>query len=150
MAIDRIRRNHSISTAPSGDAQINHRHTLAETSVDTASDHGSSIYIAETAMYEFPSMGQSLPGLGNPPPSTRRRPAPASVIAALQTRLLTEADKGEDGGKASCSICIEDVEVGASVTGMACGHWYHGECLRTWLERNGICPLCRTRCGGPA
>ena len=78
------------------------------------------------------------------PPSTQ--PASSSAINSLPTKQITEADKGEDG-KASCSICMEEVPVGTTVTNMPCGHWFHFECIKAWLEENGTCPLCRTAYG---
>lgn len=46
-------------------------------------------------------------------------------------------------GKATCSICMEDVPVGEEVTELSCKHWFHGRCISVWLSSNDTCPHCR-------
>ncbi|KAK6435663.1 hypothetical protein LTR95_008147 [Oleoguttula sp. CCFEE 5521] len=76
--------------------------------------------------------------------STGNAPGPASqnAIKSLPTRALTEADFGHDG-KADCSICMSEVELGERVTELPCGHWFHGECVGAWLRQTDTCPHCR-------
>lgn len=41
-----------------------------------------------------------------------------------------------------CAICLEE----NNKTGrqkLDCGHGYHEECIRRWLLRKNVCPLCR-------
>ena len=41
----------------------------------------------------------------------------------------------------TCIICREEMTVGRK---LPCGHIFHFHCLRSWLERQQICPTCRT------
>lgn len=48
-----------------------------------------------------------------------------------------------------CPVCLElldplslEARVGVIV---ACGHVFHDECLRVWLEEKNTCPVCRKR-----
>lgn len=41
---------------------------------------------------------------------------------------------------ALCIICRDEMEVGKK---LPCGHILHQHCLRSWLERQQVCPLCR-------
>ncbi|KAJ0398614.1 hypothetical protein ATCC90586_007987 [Pythium insidiosum] len=44
----------------------------------------------------------------------------------------------------SCSICLDDFEVGAALKVLPCQHSFHVECIDPWLEtRSGCCPLCK-------
>mmetsp|Transcript_18737 Transcript_18737/g.13563 ORF Transcript_18737/g.13563 Transcript_18737/m.13563 type:complete len:96 (+) Transcript_18737:247-534(+) len=39
-----------------------------------------------------------------------------------------------------CIICLEEIKVGKR---LKCGHVFHLNCLRRWLEQNIQCPTCR-------
>ena len=49
---------------------------------------------------------------------------------------------GNDG-RAECSICMDEVEIGQEVTVLPCNHWFHGECVTAWLKEHDTCPHCR-------
>ncbi|ORX60458.1 hypothetical protein DM01DRAFT_1332614 [Hesseltinella vesiculosa] len=42
-----------------------------------------------------------------------------------------------------CIICQETYQTGKLITKMPCGHEYHDECIRHWLNHNITCPVCR-------
>jgi len=43
-----------------------------------------------------------------------------------------------------CAICLsDDAELLADWRELRCGHQFHMDCLRAWLERERRCPLCR-------
>ncbi|KAF6259952.1 hypothetical protein COO60DRAFT_947623 [Scenedesmus sp. NREL 46B-D3] len=42
-----------------------------------------------------------------------------------------------------CSICLVELEAGEHVTVLPCMHFYHKECIDSWLNRNCTCPLCK-------
>ena len=47
-------------------------------------------------------------------------------------------------GADSCSICLEDFEVGDKVKLLRCEHAFHQKCVDKWLtSRNRVCPLCK-------
>ena len=43
---------------------------------------------------------------------------------------------------ATCSICLADID-DESLDVTRCGHSFHKECIRTWLDIDTTCPLCR-------
>ena len=69
-------------------------------------------------------------------------PAPDAAIAALPKARVEEKMMGSDG-KAECSVCMENVQVGDEVTMLPCKHWFHGECVGAWLKEHNTCPHCR-------
>ena len=44
---------------------------------------------------------------------------------------------------ATCSICLTDID-DQLLDVTRCGHVFHKECIRTWLDKEKTCPLCRT------
>lgn len=42
-----------------------------------------------------------------------------------------------------CSICYVDFEKGEELYLTTCGHLFHKNCLRPWLQINTVCPNCR-------
>lgn len=74
---------------------------------------------------------------GNAPP-----PATEEAIDALPKRKITEKDFG-DGGKADCSICMDEAALGSEVTELPCHHWFHFDCIKAWLKEHDTCPHCR-------
>ena len=40
-----------------------------------------------------------------------------------------------------CTICIDEVKKSCT---LSCGHTYHAECFKQWINSNGCkCPICR-------
>lgn len=71
-----------------------------------------------------------------PPPATEE------AIDALPKKNVSPDMMGNDG-KVECSICMDDVELGAEVTLLPCNHWFHHECIKHWLKEHDTCPHCR-------
>ena len=43
----------------------------------------------------------------------------------------------------TCAVCVENIQIGNKGMFMPCGHIYHPDCLKPWLETNNTCPVCR-------
>jgi len=41
-----------------------------------------------------------------------------------------------------CSICMGTLEEGDRIGALPCEHYFHVECLKEWLKRRNVCPLC--------
>jgi E3 ubiquitin-protein ligase RNF115/126 len=74
--------------------------------------------------------------------STAPPPASEDAIRSLQRKKVDKDMLGEEG-KAECSICMEEVDIGADVTVLPCSHWFHGDCVTAWLKEHDTCPHCR-------
>lgn len=69
-------------------------------------------------------------------------PASEAAIRSLPTRAITDDDAG-DSGTADCSICMDTVPTGGTVTVLPCSHWFHADCIHAWLGEHDTCPVCR-------
>ena len=51
----------------------------------------------------------------------------------------------EDDEDNLCTICMLDVEDGERVGVLPCDHLFHADCLKEWIKRRNVCPLCQTK-----
>lgn len=93
--------------------------------------HGDAVYSQE-ALDRIVTQLMEQHSSGNAP-----GPASAAAIKSLPSRALAASEAGD------CSICMETVPAGESVTVLPCEHWFHGECIRAWLAEHDTCPHCR-------
>lgn len=42
-----------------------------------------------------------------------------------------------------CSICLNSMNNYNDLVILKCKHYYHKDCLNTWLNKNNSCPICR-------
>jgi len=42
-----------------------------------------------------------------------------------------------------CTVCIEEFKAGEVRLTLPCFHGFHPECVETWIQENGRCPVCR-------
>lgn len=42
-----------------------------------------------------------------------------------------------------CPICLEPIDDIKDISTLKCNHKYHKVCLKMWLDRKPVCPLCR-------
>jgi hypothetical protein len=88
--------------------------------------------------------------------ATENSPTPSSL--ALKTRihhifiveeelLVSEPTKsGDDEDELddeTCTICFGALEEGDRVGDLSCKHTFHAQCLKSWLSRRNVCPLCQ-------
>lgn len=69
-------------------------------------------------------------------------PAPQEAIDALPKIQVSEKMLGSEG-RAECSICMDEVNIGEEVTELPCKHWFHQPCVSAWLHEHDTCPHCR-------
>ncbi|KAG9160781.1 hypothetical protein Leryth_008624 [Lithospermum erythrorhizon] len=59
---------------------------------------------------------------------------------------VTLAEKGSDD-ELTCSVCLEQVNVGELIRSLPCLHQFHANCIDPWLRQQGTCPVCKFRAG---
>ncbi|XP_010266053.1 PREDICTED: NEP1-interacting protein 1-like [Nelumbo nucifera] len=67
-----------------------------------------------------------------------------SVEKIPKMRITTNNNVDASGEKVSCSVCLQDFQLGETVRSLPhCHHMFHLPCIDKWLIRHGSCPLCR-------
>ncbi len=66
---------------------------------------------------------------------------PEEVIEAFEKIEVREEHCGEEE---KCAVCYCNFEVGELMNELApCKHRFHYECVKTWLMKEKVCPLCK-------
>ncbi|XP_077251994.1 E3 ubiquitin-protein ligase SDIR1-like [Tasmannia lanceolata] len=47
----------------------------------------------------------------------------------------------------TCSVCLDQVNVGELIRSLPCLHQFHVNCIDPWLQQQGTCPVCKFRAG---
>ncbi|KVD98117.1 probable E3 ubiquitin-protein ligase ZFP1, partial [Cynara cardunculus var. scolymus] len=50
--------------------------------------------------------------------------------------------KGEEESDI-CAICLDGYDEYKKMARLDCGHGYHAQCIKTWLLRKNVCPMCK-------
>ncbi|GKB39642.1 NEP1-interacting protein 1 [Tanacetum coccineum] len=67
-----------------------------------------------------------------------------SVRKIPKIAITCNNDVDESGERVSCSVCLQDFQLGETVRSLPhCHHMFHLPCIDKWLVRHGSCPLCR-------
>ncbi|XP_028059999.1 NEP1-interacting protein 1-like isoform X4 [Camellia sinensis] len=69
-----------------------------------------------------------------------------SILDKLPKTKITDKNiYDSSGNRISCSVCLEDFEVGEVAERLPiCLHMFHRRCIAKWRVRHRSCPLCRT------
>ncbi|WVZ77540.1 hypothetical protein U9M48_025398, partial [Paspalum notatum var. saurae] len=70
--------------------------------------------------------------------AARGLPASRTAVEGLQEVALTD-DEASHG----CAVCKDGISPGQSVLKLPCKHYFHGDCIRPWLNIRNTCPVCR-------
>ncbi|KAJ3043165.1 hypothetical protein HDV00_005781 [Rhizophlyctis rosea] len=53
--------------------------------------------------------------------------------------VATAADLGSD----TCVVCMESWKAKEKAKKLPCGHAFHVDCIKVWLDEHSQCPMCR-------
>ena len=56
--------------------------------------------------------------------------------------LEHEEQYKENTSNVVCSICLEEYKYNEMLSVMSCDHKFHKDCLKDWLQKSNVCPLC--------
>ena len=88
-----------------------------------------------------PLIIRPMPFPGMPLPIPQQKKTIPNLKEIFGETKLTQSilDKGE---QKSCSICLENFELGTNIIYLPCFHYYHAQCIETWVKNSDKCPLC--------
>jgi uncharacterized Zn-finger protein len=95
-------------------------------------------HITDTHAHRFRISRPSYPTIPLP------RSISDSVNPTLQEVKLTRPTLDIIHDEA-CSICIENFHIDSMVIQLLCKHWFHSECIKTWILNHTTCPQCRRK-----
>lgn len=85
---------------------------------------------------------------------------PQSICSSMQqaSSSVSAEQKKQDLGSSvgsskaqedelTCSVCLEQVNVGELIRSLPCLHQFHASCIDPWLRQQGTCPVCKFRAG---
>jgi E3 ubiquitin-protein ligase synoviolin len=64
-------------------------------------------------------------------------------LAANIDKVFEVATREDLDRDRRCAVCYDDMLDDTNCKRLDCGHCYHRDCLRKWLESNSACPYCR-------
>ncbi|KAI4299555.1 hypothetical protein L6164_033001 [Bauhinia variegata] len=73
---------------------------------------------------------------------------PSSSTSAEQKKQDTPSAVGSmkaSDDELTCSVCLEQVNVGDLLRSLPCLHQFHANCIDPWLRQQGTCPVCKFR-----
>ena len=65
------------------------------------------------------------------------------ISSTMEGRFPTATEEDLVRGDRMCIVCREDMAVEMGPKRLPCGHCFHVDCLKSWLERQQNCPICR-------
>jgi hypothetical protein len=69
---------------------------------------------------------------------------PENLAKFIQLNQILYDDKQKEKYKL-CAICINEYEENDLLIKLECKHYYHKECIHSWLKIKNNCPTCRTK-----
>jgi len=69
--------------------------------------------------------------------------ADKKAIQNLPVVKFDQASFIEQNFSLECSICLAEFENNEDLRRLPCNHFFHKNCVDTWLQENGTCPMCR-------
>ena len=66
-------------------------------------------------------------------------------VIKIEQKHCQWSDETNELEAPTCAICVDTIRLMSLGMFMPCGHVYHPHCLKTWLAKRNICPLCRAQ-----
>ena len=67
-----------------------------------------------------------------------------TITQRLEASMAQEKTKGQEEESDVCAICLDGYDGCKKKMGrLECGHGYHAQCIKTWLLRKNVCPMCK-------
>lgn len=86
---------------------------------------------------------QGFERAGDPDPRKKEAlGASASTLRNLPRVKVTGYDIAANESP-ECSVCLDDLQIGATALRIPCGHLFHEDCVKEWLKKSNECPVCR-------
>ncbi|XP_072997501.1 E3 ubiquitin-protein ligase SDIR1-like isoform X2 [Typha latifolia] len=93
---------------------------------------------------------QPLQGIASTRQSSGSSLAQSSSSSGSANEKRQDSSRADGTSKTSedeltCSVCLEQVNVGELIRSLPCLHQFHTNCIDPWLRQRGTCPVCKHR-----
>ncbi len=95
-----------------------------------------------TSLFDLFSLlsSQQNSGHAGAPPASKEAVKRLPVFKVEARHCRKNGDKLEPP---TCAVCCNDLAIGQTAQQLPCGHMFHPECTKPWLEEHNTCPVCR-------
>jgi E3 ubiquitin-protein ligase SDIR1 len=80
-------------------------------------------------------------------PSVQQASPSTSAEQKTQDNSKVVGNTKASDDELTCSVCLEQVNVGDVLRSLPCLHQFHANCIDPWLRQQGTCPVCKFRAG---
>ena len=70
----------------------------------------------------------------------------ANEILRYIPNSIIQKEKNKNDDNYQCMICLYEFKIGDKVCTLPCLHIFHFDCLKNWIIRNRLCPICKYDC----
>lgn len=77
-------------------------------------------------------------------PSKQNTNIPEGKLQVTTTPDDPYIDSDDDEDRVTCTICFVAIEDGDRIGALQCDHKFHVNCLKEWIKRRNVCPLCQS------
>ena len=70
----------------------------------------------------------------------------ANEILRYIPNSIIQKEKNKNDDNYQCMICLYEFKIGDKVSTLPCLHIFHFDCLKNWIIRNRLCPICKYDC----
>jgi len=105
--------------------------------------------VTESQLSRFPLHTITFTELNNMNYDTNNNDSNNTTVRRTSSRnnINNVADNNiNNSDKRNCSICLAPYDVGDSIRTIPCLHYFHQDCIDTWLKSNSACPICKYSC----
>lgn len=79
--------------------------------------------------------------------SSMQQATPSTSSEKTQDNSNAAGNSKASDDELTCSVCLEQVNVGDLLRSLPCLHQFHASCIDPWLRQQGTCPVCKFRAG---
>jgi len=65
------------------------------------------------------------------------------IYELIDTGEIQSLKWNMDMNNEDCTICLEHFNIESNIYEFKCGHYFHTNCVTTWLSIKDTCPICR-------
>ncbi|XP_072960016.1 E3 ubiquitin-protein ligase SDIR1-like [Typha angustifolia] len=113
-----------------------HAFSMSDEEINSLPVHKYKVQSHQEAASSRQSNGLSLQQASSPSLSVNEKRQDSTKVEGTHKAVEDEL---------TCSVCLEQVNVGEVIRSLPCLHQFHANCIDPWLRQQGTCPVCKHR-----